>query len=284
MSYRIVEGTSDVCRVVVMGSRSIAGLAAPPIGDMLKTDAAVLDGLPAVRTAVTDRMSGVWPLAGLLLEPSLGGEMVNLAAPRRPVDKRARTRRWALLGAGGLAVIALGVWTFGGREMSDLDAELSGLTDRMAELRPRVTQYQRDAATLVHLQRWETVDVRWLDHLLAMERLVPPPVEAVLDGWTGSLEFRGVAYDRKSKRWSAPCNISFVLDGEARDRMTADALRAALVRSRSYRASSTGTDAPGGKRLPFGFTYRLTTSETAPEDLDQAAATSRGAGGRGGEG
>jgi hypothetical protein len=84
----------------------------------------------------------------------------------------------------------------------------------------------------------------------------------VLDGWSGTLDFKGVRFDKKTKNWASPKSLAIVVDGEAKDRATADALRAALVATEWYVTSSSGTDAPGGKRLPFGFTYRLRTTRT----------------------
>ena len=58
--------------------------------------------------------------------------------------------------------------------------------------------------------------------------------------------------------------LTIVVDGEAKDRRVADVLRAALVKSDRYRTASSGADGAGGRRLPYGFTYRLTTDAKAP--------------------
>ena len=96
----------------------------------------------------------------------------------------------------------------------------------------------------------------------------PPPGRLVLDDWDGSLDFRGVRY-RKTDGWSAPRVIRIVLDGEAVDRTTADAFRAALVES-VYTARSTGTDARGGSRLPYSFSYTLRTDRDLRPENDSS--------------
>jgi hypothetical protein len=82
-----------------------------------------------------------------------------------------------------------------------------------------------------------------------------------------------VVFDRRTKRWSAPEQMTIVIDGEALNRETADAFREALVQAAMYTTSSTGADMMGGKRMPFGFTYRLRTKASAPpaENLPGAA-------------
>ena len=78
--------------------------------------------------------------------------------------------------------------------------------------------------------------------------------------------------DKKTGRWSAPRQLTIVIDGEALDRNTADAFREALTRNPVYTTSTTGADATGGKRLPFGFTYRLRTRESTPHPPQPATA------------
>jgi Tfp pilus assembly PilM family ATPase len=263
MSYRIVEGASDVTRVALLGDPAVTSVAAPPIGAMLDAEARVIDDHPLI-TAGGAPMDRVWPLAGMLLETTLRKETIDFANPRRPVDRAARVRRRAVIAAGVLAVVLLGMWTVARRQLGTLDTQLTKLEQRQSDLRPRYQRYQRDVFTLAHLRQWERVDVRWLEHMEALRSIMPPASDAVLDGWIGTLDFRGVRYDKTEKAWSAPLQLDIVVDGVARDRATADSVRAAFVDADGYRASSSGTDSAGGKRLPFGFTYRLTTSDGAP--------------------
>ena len=150
------------------------------------------------------------------------------------------------------------------RNLRNLRGDLDDLRTRVTELEPQVMRYQRDAARLQHLRRWESIDVRWLEHLAYLNEITPSPNALVLDGWTGALRAGAVRYDKRKKEWSVTSEISLVVDGEARDRITADTLRAALVRPDWYDTRSTGTESRGSGRLPYAFTYHVSTSETAP--------------------
>src|SRR5690606_26129875 len=86
-------------------------------------------------------------------------------------------------------------------------------------------------------------------------------------------------YDRQANRWAADYNMVISIDGEARDRETADAFRDALTKDPFYTASTAGADRTGGRRLPFGFTYRLRTAVGSPmQAADTAKETPTGAG------
>jgi ferredoxin len=74
-----------------------------------------------------------------------------------------------------------------------------------------------------------------------------------------------------------------IVDGEAKDRATADSLRDALVKDKSYTLASTGADARGGRRLPYPFAYTIRTSDLAPKQAgaaedDKSAAAKQGGG------
>ena len=107
-----------------------------------------------------------------------------------------------------------------------------------------------------------------MEHIARLYEIVPQPDQLVFDGWDGSLDFRGVRYDKDSG-WSAPKRIKIVIEGESRDRATADAFRAALVESEAYSARSVGADARGGRRLPFSFSYTLRAAESAQGDKQE---------------
>ncbi len=263
MSYRIADDSRDVERVVLMGDRDVTERAAGPIGEILAVATTIVEHHPLVEPG-GERLDGVWPLAGILLEPALGGDTIDFAHPRRPVDRVAQARKYGLMVAGLLVVIVLGIWTTGRRTVTNLESRLSVASERSRELRPLAQRYQRDTFLLAHLNRWTSADVRWLDHVHSLHRIAPPPSEVVLDSWVGTLDFRGVRYAGKTKAWSSPASLAIVVDGEARDRATADAFRAALVETEWYTTKSAGADARGGKRLPYGFTYRLMTDRPAP--------------------
>ena len=282
MSYRIAEDSTDVERVVLMGEREICEQAAGPIGEILSATTSIVDRHPLV-DAAGERLDGVWPLVGILLEPALGGETIDFAHPRQSVDRAAQLRKYGLMIAGLLMVVVLSVWTMGRRSVTNIEGRITVVSERQKELRPKVERYQRDTFTLAHLKNWSSADVRWLDHVGSLNGIAPPPSEVVLDAWVGTLDFRGVRYEGKSKKWSSPASLSIVVDGEARDRATADAFREALVETEWYTTKSTGADARGGKRLPYGFTYRLTTDRGAPPvDETAHASDAPGPAGQGG--
>ncbi|MHC4948895.1 MAG: hypothetical protein ACYTG1_11630 [Planctomycetota bacterium] len=266
LSYRIVDESSDVHRALLLGERAVTERATGPIGEMLHVPATALADHARITGGDDGAMERLWPLAGLLLEPILGVRSIDLAAPRRAPDRGAHRRRRAIVAA-GLAVLALlGAWTVANLHLGRMQAELAGLRAAAARLEPEYVRHARDGYRLVHLQRWEGAGVSWLAHADHLATLSPPPRGVVLDSFTGSLRFDGVDYDRSERRWSAPAGITIVLDGEARDRRTADRFRAALVDTDLYTTSSSGADAGGGRRLPVGFTYRLRTDAAAPPD------------------
>jgi len=279
MSYRIVEGTTEVQQAVVMGDRRVTEQAARPIGQMLKVNAVLLDDHPQVKGEEGADLDEIWPLAGLLLEPTLPGETIDFAHPRKTIDRAALLRRRALT-AGGLIVVALvAAWAVGHRQLHVRQAEVARLRSGLANLSGDVARYSRDTYTLAHLKRWDAAEVDWLEHLRYLHELAPPPGELVLDSWVGTLDYKGVRYDRREQAWSAPKTVKIDIDGEAKDRATADAFRARLVGLEWLVASASGTERQGGKRLPFGFAYRLRTAEGVPPEADDAQAERGGGGG-----
>jgi Tfp pilus assembly PilM family ATPase len=280
MSYRIVEDASDVATVRVMGDVAVTALAAPRIGEMLGAETIPVTAHPLVTTG-GERMDRVWPLAGLLLEPGLGHDTIDFARPHLPVNRNARLRRRGVIAAAVVLLVVAAFWTMGGRTLRGLAAEQASLSSQRARLAPDYARAFRDRFKLEHLRQWEQARVDWLDHALFIQQIMPPPGEAVIDTFVGSVDFRGVRFDPKAQReqWSAPLEVVVVLDGEARDRATADAIRDALVRNVSYTTSSSGADTEGGKRLPYGFTYRLESTAPGPVRADARAARGTGDGG-----
>ncbi|UCD76489.1 MAG: pilus assembly protein PilM [Phycisphaerales bacterium] len=285
MSYRIVEETSEVSSAVVIGDRLVSEQTARPIGEMLKVNTEILDSHPLVE-AQDNVMDRLWPLAGLLLEPVLELPTIDFAHPRRGPDIAGQKRRRALIAVGAVLVLIVAAWTMGKLHLRGLRTDLEYLRSQRAGLATDDYRYQRDGAKLEHLRQWETARADWTAHLRFLNEILPPANEVVLDSWTGSLSFRGVKYDRAAagNKWSAPKELAILVDGEAKDRATADALREALVRTEWYVTSSSGTDAQGGRRLPFGFKYRLQSVESAPpiEGEQNAGDATGSSGGEGG--
>jgi len=139
----------------------------------------------------------------------------------------------------------------------------------------------RNQLKLEHLQQWWAVHVDWLEHAKFLAQVAPPPEEIVLDSWSGTLDFRGVGFDSRKfevgkQPWSAPHQTTIVIEGEALNRSTADAFREALTQNTIYTTTTTGADTRGGKRMPYGFTYRLRTRAAAPQEETESQQTAAG--------
>ncbi|MHC4415607.1 MAG: pilus assembly protein PilM [Planctomycetota bacterium] len=265
MSYRIVDDANDVRRAVVIGDRRVSEETAGSIGDILNVRTEVLNDHPFV-DAGGQEMDGAWPLAGLLLEPSLDVASVDFVRPRKAPDIAGRKRQLALAIVGLLAVLLVGGWTVARSHLASMRQTAAQLEAQRGTLRPQFARYGRDLYKLEHLQQWESVDADWLDHLAYIAALAPPSDRLVLDAWAGSLTFGGVKFDRQSRRFGAPRQIKIVLEGEAADRATADSFRGALVDLDAYQISTTGPDTKSGRRLSYSFSYHLRTTAGAPPD------------------
>ena len=272
MSYRSGDDSGGIGQAVIMGDRRVAEYAAGPVGEMLKMPVKVLREHPHVEIDERSGASGegppdlsrVWPLVGLLLESESSAERIDFLHPRKTPDVGARTRQRRLLAAAAAVVIGGVAFTLMRNDLQSLQGRANALVSKNKSDDAVYARSFRDAYKLAHIEQWQSVHVDWLDHAMFLAKVAPPPEQIVLDSWTGTLEFRGVNYERRSNRWSADHQATIVIDGEARNRATADAFRGALIQNPIYAASTTGADARGGKRMPFGFTYRLRTQTAAP--------------------
>ena len=264
MSASLAEGAAPIEGVVLLGDQKVCQYAAQSVEQMLGKPVRVLaaNGQVVGDGVELDRL---WPLAGLLLEQRGDRETINLAQPRRAPDTASARRRRILLAAGVLLVAGMGLYTLANRNLQSLRETATELAAAVSEGAKAEARYSRDTYKLKHLEQWQSAGVDWLEHAEYLNRFAPPPSQLVLDSWTGTLDFNGVQYDSKSRRWSNDRRLTIVIDGEAQDRETADAFREALVKSSVYTTSSTGADAKGGKRMPFGFTYRLRTAADLPQ-------------------
>ncbi len=282
MSYRIVDEDSRVDRALLIGDGALGSDTANAVADMLQVKTRRLDAHARIDVNGA-AMEGVWPLAGLLLGSNLQHATIDFMQPRKAPDVGARKRQVALALAGLFIIIAFGGWTMARRVLGPLELRLDNQKSISLDLAPKYRRYGRDKYKLEHLAQWESTKVDWLEHAAALVELLPGPESIVIDEFTGTLNFRGVTFDHKTKQWSADRDIVIVLDGEAAGRQVADAFRAALVDSNLYRTSSSGTDSEGGKRLPFGFSFRLETTIARPgaeeqgeaDDVNEAASTAR---------
>ena len=263
MSYRVGADARDIAHALIMGDHRVSEYAAAPLGDMLGVPVAALCEHPLIEAGDFE-MDRLWPLAGLLMEPALGRPMIDFAKPRRAPDVGAKKRQRRLVIAGVAVVGLLAAWTTARRQLNNLERQATELTAAQRAQLPDVARYWRDQYKLQHLKTWEASRVDWLDHARYLTSIAPSPDRLVLDSWSGDMDFGGVRYDKSTGRWSADQQLTIVLDGEAKDRETADGYRAALVQNSIYATATPGADAKGGKRLPVGFTYRLRTKAGAP--------------------
>jgi hypothetical protein len=264
MSYRVGEDAGDVPMAIVMGDRRVSEYASGPLMEMLKVPVEVLKQHPRVDARGQD-MDRLWPLAGLLLEPSVGNELIDFAHPRQAPDAGAAMRVRMLIAAGLIIVVLLGLWTLSQRHLRSLRQQATVLAKKESDAKPGYDRSRRDRYKLEHLKQWISVRADWLTHATYLTSIAPPTDRVVLDSWRGTLSFPGVAYDKKTDKWLTPERVMTIeLDGEALNREMADAFREALVQTSVYNTSSTGADTMGGKRLPYGFTYRLRTKIASP--------------------
>lgn len=265
MSYRMSEDAAEITRVILLGDKEICSDLRGRLGEMLRVDAERLESHPLVDPNGHD-IGRLWPLAGMLLEPDEQKTTIDFAHPTRAPDRAAARRKKLLYAAGLGMLLVLGAWTFASRDLARLEAESARLLETQQEMLPRYVRYHREEYRLEHIDRWKAVRVDWLEHLQYLASLAPEPAELVLGSWIGNIQFRQVQYDARRDEWSAPRQITINASGEARNRQTADRFREALVRGSVYDTSSTGPDAPSGRRLPFGFSYRLQTEVDMPHD------------------
>lgn len=281
MSYRMTHGDTDLGEVVLDADAVVGERVRSTLGDLLHApvrllaEDAPIDPPPSKRETgdVEFEAASLWPLAGLAVGPLVGHATIDFEHPRRPPDRHARLRQ-GVLGAAAMLLIAIGFfWTYAKRDFADLDSTIERLERQRSAEGPDYLRESRMVHRLQHLERWEQVRVDWIDHLVRLQSMIPGSERLVLDGWNGSLDFDGVEYDHRAgadERWILDARILLLVEGEAVDRATADAFREQLVVAVPYRTSSTGADRAGGRRLPFGFNYRLSSSDLRLADQPSA--------------
>jgi len=272
MSYRIIDDSDDVTRAVVFGDQRVCDLVTVSLRDALNIETETFGRHVRVDTSRADGdMGPVWPLAGLLLAPMLDRQQIDFLHPHKTPDIAGRRRKIACGIAGAMILLVLGGITWARLDLADRRDRMDNLQAQKNMLLPAYLRYGRDRYKLAHLEHWESVDADWLEHLGYIVSMTPPADRVVLDSWTGTLAFGGVKFDRKSKEFSSSREIRIVVDGEAADRMTADAFRGLLVDTASYDISTTGADTRSGRRLAWSFQYNLRTTDAVPASGDAPA-------------
>ncbi len=261
-------------RVVIVADKSVAALIAPQLAAIAGCSAVRLDSHPRVAFASADvreqACASCLPLAGLLLEDDAAvvatGDAIDLLHPTALIDVAARTRQRILTIAGIMVIAGLGGWTFGARSWSALEGRHDDLRAKARTASPLRLRYKRDDLKVKHIEAYRLLAPNWLAHFDGLRRFAPDPSSVVLDSLSAQLDATEIEFSDTGKMSAKP-ELRFILDGEAKDRTTADALRDALVKEKGYTVGSTGADARGGRRLPYPFAYTLRTTELEPKQL-----------------
>ena len=218
--------------------------------------------MPAGAAGDTVRASCL-PLAGLLLARLSARRVVDLLHPAQPIDRAARMRRRVIGVAAMAALAAVFGWSAGSFELNALQSHAEKLREQATIALPELQRAKREEFRVKHINLWLASDPAWMDYLVALRGFAPDSKLVVLDGMSGLLAPGEIEFARD--RWEVTGReLKFTLDGEAKDRATADALRDALVNAKSFGVTSTGADARGGRRLPYPFAYVVRTSEARP--------------------
>lgn len=283
-SLRSAESGATVAlsRVVFCGANVVFEAISAELARMTGAPVARLESHPSITLSALDASTreafcaSCWPLAGALLEDEAAlrcdGSAIDFLAPTGLIDVAARTRQRVLLVAGVVVVAALAGWTLGARDWRELESRRTDLESKARNALPELRRAKRDELRLKHVDAREKLAPDWLAHLDILRRFAPDPSVVVLDGMTAQFSGSEIEYG-KNGTFDATPELRFVVDGEAKDRGVADALRDALVREKGYTLGSTGADARGGRRLPAPFAYTLRTSELVPAAAKDALAS-----------
>jgi len=219
---------------------------------------------------------GAWPLAALLVETASGSPMIDLASPRRAPDLAGRRRQLILAGAGLLAVTVLAGYSLGRREAEREQDRREELVDKARAAASEGRRMRRDEDKVAHLEQWMSARQDWIADLLHLKALLPEPGDVVVDSITGTLDWKGVKWT-KEKGWSSGAGVRIVLEGEAKTRPIADAMRERLVKDGSFVVATSGSDSRGGNRLPYPFGLLMTSDRgVKPTDASKSTAPANG--------
>lgn len=267
LSYRISQGDERVAALVVLGEFSIARLAVPQLAASTGLPSRLLRRHPDLR-GEGDEIASAWPLLGVLLERRHEREVLDFAHPKRPPDLARRRRMRGMAAVGMIGIAAFGGWTIGSRSLDAAEARADELEGSARKALSDFLRLKRDRLRVGHLEAWASVEPSWLDHALAIEGFLPDRSAAVIDRMRGGMEVSNAAY-RRDGEFEIGAELRLIVEGEARDRTEADALRDRIVEDRRYRLRSTGADGRGGRRLPIPFAFELRAASTDPIESER---------------
>ncbi len=270
-ALRASNGGFAIDRIVIASDQATASELSTQLASIAGCAVSRLDSHPRIGFSSNDireqACASCLPLAGLLLEDDAAsdgsGSAVDLLHPTPLIDVAARTRQRVLMVAGAMTIAALGGWTFGAQAWRGLEERKEATHAKALNAYPVISRSRRDELRIKHVEAYRALTPAWLAYFDALRRFAPDPSSVVLDGLNAQLDDAEISY-ADGKMTSKPV-LRFIVDGEAKDRATADSLRDALVKDKSYTLASTGADARGGRRLPYPFAYTIRTSDLTPK-------------------
>ncbi len=267
LALRSGEDASEVQSAWLLSDAPLASEILAELTSVLGSAVKRLDAHPMLRLPANAEgeiaRASCLPLLGLLLARIHHARAVDFMHPAQPVDRAARARKRVFLALGVTALCALVGWAGGSFEFQALQARADDLREQATSALPELQRAKREEFRLKHIALWLESSPAWMDYLADFRGFAPETREVVLDGFSGVLSAGEIEFNRE--RWEVSGReLKFTLDGEAKDRATADALRDALVAAKSLGVTSTGADARGGRRLPYPFTYVIRTTELRP--------------------
>lgn len=281
LSYRAANSThAEFADVTLVADSAVAERARPALAELLGVPVRIADNPPGIRLDERVRALGAaLPLAMVLRDGVLGAATIDLRHPRQAPDVAARRRQLVLAGVGLLVVAAIAGFTFG-RRAARLDAERrADIVDKARQFASEGRRLRRDEDKLSHLRQWSLPPQDIIADLLHMKSLLPEPGDVVIDSVAASEEFKGVRWD-KDKGWSSAADVRIVLEGEAKTRAIADALRERLVEDKQFVVTTSGSDTRGGNRLPYPFGYLMRSDRKAGDVATSSTSAAVGESGK----
>ncbi len=275
MGYRGVGEIRDLVCVAVLGDDSLADAVGKALGERLDLPWETVRfpnavEMPSDMDATT--RAGLAPLIGLMLGTAINRPTYDFANPRKAPDIRASLRQAGLAAALGLIVFGGGGWVIADQQLNALEAKVSGAESSYKSYALRYLQQLRAEARVDHINALREGNVEWVSHLEYLSQSMPPADQARLELVSGGVH-AGVAFveigddgeyvsakSLQTGSWLKNRVIEFSISGSA-TREVSDALRADLVASDVYLASTRGAD------VFNKFDYKLTTAATSPQDV-----------------
>jgi hypothetical protein len=189
---------------------------------------------------------------------------------------RRRMRVYAAVAVLGIAYCV--GWTIGRKERAGIEARRTELRAKADGALEEHREYKRDELRARHLEAWAAANPAWLDSMLYLCGFAPDATRVVLAGWNAQA-MDDEAVVGKDGSMKVPAAARIVIDAEAADRATADALRESLVSKRDFTVRSTSSEGKPGRRLPVGLEVVIEDADGPPVERPATSASSASASG-----